>query len=97
MDLEAQRDQLQSLAKAQKIDLAPVNKLPDDPRLRIAAIATLLGIDPMAAMRGDLPVKRLVSEARKQEKAQAQYIRQELKRMRELGIEIDFDQLEQGG
>jgi hypothetical protein len=51
----------------------------------------------MAAMRGDLPVKRLVTEARKQEKAQAQYIRQELKRMRELGIEIDFDQLEQGG
>jgi hypothetical protein len=97
MDLEAQRDQLQSLAKAQKIDLAPVNRLPDDPRLRIAAIATLLGIAPVAAMRGDLPVRLLVSGARKQEKAQAQYIRQELRRMREVGIEIDFEQLDQSG
>ena len=47
MDLEAQRDQLEALAEAQGVDLAPVNQLPDDPRLRILGLATLLGIDPM--------------------------------------------------
>jgi hypothetical protein len=86
MDLEAQRDQLQTLAKAQRINLAPVNKLHDDPRLKIFAIATLLGIDPMAPLRGDVPIKRLVSQARKQERAQAQYIRQELTLLGELGV-----------
>jgi hypothetical protein len=92
MDLEAQRDQLEALAKAQKVDLAPVKKLPDDPRLRVLGLATLLGIDAMAALRGDVPVKRLLTEARKQERAQAKYDRQERKRLRESGIEIDPDQ-----
>jgi hypothetical protein len=92
MDLEAQRDQLQALAKAQGVDLAPVNELPDDARLRILGLATLLGIDPMAALRGNVPVKRLVTEARKQERTRAKYERQELKLLRELGIEIDRDQ-----
>jgi hypothetical protein len=89
MDLEAQTDRLEGLAKAQGVDLAPVNELPDDPRLRILGLATLLGIDPMTALRGDVPAKRLVTEARKQERARARYERQELKRLRELGIEID--------
>lgn len=92
MDLEAQKDQLRALAEAQKIDLEPVDKLPEDPRVQIAGLATLLGIDPTAALRGDVPVKRLVTEARKQERASAQYEKQELKRLRELGLEI-----EQGG
>ena len=92
MDLEAQKDQLQALAKAQKIDLEPVDKLPDDPRLQIAGLATLLGINPMAALRGDVPVRKLVTEARKQERAREQYEKQELNRLRELGIEF-----EQGG
>jgi hypothetical protein len=91
MDLEAQRDRLQAVAKAQKVDLAPVKELPDDPRLRILALATLLGIDPMAALRGDVPVKRLVSEARKRARAHAKYERQEQRRLRELGIEIALD------
>jgi hypothetical protein len=89
MDLEAQRDQLEALAKAQGIDLGPVDKLPDDPRLKIAGLSTLLGIDPMAALRGTLPVKRLATEARKQERARAHYERQELKRLRELGFEFE--------
>jgi hypothetical protein len=92
MDLEAQRDQLEALARAQGVDLGAVNRLPDDPRLKIAGLATLLGIDPMVALRGNVPVKRLATEARKQERARAQYESQELKRLRELGIEI-----EQGG
>ena len=92
MDLEAQRDQLEALAEAQGVDLAPVNQLPDDPRLRILGLATLLGIDPMAAQRGDVPVKRLVTEARKRERARAKYERDELKRLHKLGIEIDGDQ-----
>jgi hypothetical protein len=91
MDLEAQRDQLEALAEAHGVDLAPVNQLPDDPRLRILGLATLLGIDPMAAQRGVVPVKRLVTEARKRERAQAKYEREELKRLRKLGIEIDHD------
>jgi hypothetical protein len=92
MELEAQRDRLQALAKAQKVDLAPVNELPDDPRLQIFGLATVLRIDPMAALRGDVPVKRLVTEARKQERARAKYEREERKRLREFGIEIDADQ-----
>jgi hypothetical protein len=89
MDLGEQKNQLQALAKEQGVDLGPVNELPDEPRLRILGLATLLGIDPMAALRGNVPVKRLVTEARKQERARAKYERQELKRLRELGIEID--------
>ena len=92
MDLEAQRDRLQALAEAQKVDLAPMNELPDDPRLRILGLATLLGIDPMAALRGDFPVKRLASEARKQERAQARYERQEQRRLPELGIEMESNE-----
>jgi hypothetical protein len=91
MDLEAQRDQLQALAEEQGVDLARVNELPDDPRLRIAGLATLLRIDPMAALRGTVPVKRLVTEARKQERARAKYERQELKRLRKLGIELELE------
>ena len=89
MDLEAQRDQLQALAEAQGIDLGPVNALPDDPRLRIAGLATLLGIDPMAALRGTVPVRRLATDARKRERAHAQYEREELRRVRELGIDLE--------
>jgi hypothetical protein len=85
MDLEAQRDQLEALAKAQGIDLGPVDKLPDDPRLKIAGLATLLGIDPMVALRGTVPVKRLASEARKQERARAKYEKEEQERFGELG------------
>ena len=89
MDLEARRDQLEALARAQGIDLGPVDQLPDDPRLKVAGLATLLRIDPMAALRGTVPVKRLATEARKQERARAQYESQELKRLRELGIEFE--------
>jgi hypothetical protein len=92
MDLEARRDQLQALAEEQGADLARLNELPDDPRLRIAGLATLLRIDPMAALRGTVPVKRLVTEARKQERARAKYERQELKRLRKLGIELELEQ-----
>jgi hypothetical protein len=92
MDLEARRDELQALAEGAGVDLAPVNELPDDPRLRIAGLATLLRIDPMAALRGTVPVKRLVTEARKQDRARAKYERQELKRLRELGIELELEQ-----
>ena len=87
MDLEARREQLQSVAAARKIDLAPVNKLPDDPRLRIAAIATLLRIDPMEALRGTTPVKKLVSEARKKERVAERFEQQELRRLTQVGIE----------
>jgi hypothetical protein len=92
MDLDAQRDQLLSLARAEEIDVTPVHELPDDPRLRIAGLATLLRIDPMAALRGNVPAKRLVTEARKKERARAKYEREELKRLRELGIEIEVEQ-----
>ena len=92
VDLETRRNQLQALAEEQGVDLAPVTELPDEPRLQIAGLATLLGIDPMAALRGNVPIKRLVTEARKKERASAQYERQELKRLRELGIEIQLEQ-----
>jgi hypothetical protein len=92
MDLDAQRDQLLSLAKAEEIDVTPVDELPDDPRLQIAGFATLLRIDPMAALRGSVPVKRLVTEARKKERARAKYEREELKRLRDLGIDIELEQ-----
>jgi len=91
VDLDAQRDQLLSLAKAEEIDVTPVDELPDDPRLQIAGLATLLRIDPMAALRGNVPVKRLVTEARKRERARAKYAREELKRLHELGIEIELE------
>jgi hypothetical protein len=92
MELDAHRDQLLSLARAEEIDVTPVDELPDDPRLRIAGLATLLRIDPMAALRGNVPAKRLVTEARKKERARAKYEREELKRLRELGIEIEVEQ-----
>jgi hypothetical protein len=56
MDPEAQKDQLQTLARAQRINFAPVNKLPDDTSLKVSALATLLEVDPMAGMRGDVPI-----------------------------------------
>jgi hypothetical protein len=89
VDLEAQREQLHALAEARGIDLAPVGELPDDPRLRIAALATLLRIDPMAALRGNVPVRRLAAEARKEERALEQFERQERKLLRDLGAEIE--------
>jgi hypothetical protein len=88
MDLETQRDRLRALAEAEKVDLKPVAKLPDDPRLQIAAFATLLGIDPMEAMH-NASVKKLVADARKQQRASERYLRQELKRLDDLGIPID--------
>jgi hypothetical protein len=92
MDLDAQRDQLLSLAKAEEIDVTPIDELPDDLRLQIAGLATLLRIDPMAALRGTVPVKRLVTEARKKERARAKYEREERKRLRDLGIDIELEQ-----
>jgi len=89
VDLEARNEQLHALAEAQGIDLGPIAQLPDDPRLRIAALATLLKIDPMAAIRGDVPVRRLAAEARKRERALEQYTGEERKRLKDLGAEIE--------
>jgi hypothetical protein len=88
VDLGAQIEQLHALAEAQEIDLGSVAELPDDPRLRIAALATLLEIDPMAALRGDVPVRRLAADARKRARALEQYEREERKRLKDLGAEI---------
>ena len=88
MDLEAQRDQLQALAKAQKIDLKAYASLPADPRMQTLALATLLGIDPMEALRGTTPVKKLVSEARKQQRADDKFEKDQLEQLRAIGIKI---------
>jgi hypothetical protein len=88
MDLEAQRDQLRALAKAQKIDLKPYASLPADPRMQTLALATLLGIDPMEALRGTTPVKKLVSEARKQQRVDDTFEKEELEQLHELGIKV---------
>lgn len=66
MDLSQREKQFRALAKERGV---PNPKLPDDPRLRIAALATLVRIDPMEALKSDHSVKALGAEARKRERA----------------------------
>jgi hypothetical protein len=88
MDFKAQMDDLHALAEAAGVDLRPVNELPDDPRMRIAALATLLRVDPILALRGEAPVDELVSGARERERMFEEYRGEEQERLGELGIEI---------
>ncbi|MEV4351758.1 hypothetical protein AB0J83_45470 [Actinoplanes sp. NPDC049596] len=43
--------------------------LPADPRLRAAALATVLGLDALKAMRGDVPTDQLLAERDERENA----------------------------
>ena len=92
MDLMAREEQLQGLARDRGLDWeGPLSDLPNDPRLRIAALATLLRIDPMEVLRTEVPVKRLEGDARKRQRANDEFERKERKFLKGAGLEIGED------
>jgi hypothetical protein len=89
MNLAAREKELRALAKERGVDWKERAKdLPDDPRLRIAALAMLLRIDPMEALRADGPAKTLEAEARKKQRAGEEYQRDQLKFLRDHGLDV---------
>jgi hypothetical protein len=88
MDLKVREEELRALASENAIDWKErLETLPDDPRLRIAALATLLRIDPMEALRGDTPTKKLVAESRERTQASEKFDRQEREFLKSLGLD----------
>jgi len=77
MDLSTREKQLRTLAEKRGVDWKRLMKgLPDDPRLRVAALATLLGIDAIEAWKSDRPISTLADEARKRKAATEKYARE---------------------
>lgn len=89
MDLAARESELRALAIKRSVDWEErLSSLPDDPRLRIAALATLLRINPIEALRADRPTKTLDTEARRRQRARQDYDRQERNFLQGLGLEL---------
>jgi hypothetical protein len=77
MDLSTREEQLRTLAEKGGVDWErPMKGLPNDPRLRVAALATLLGIDAIEAWKSDRPISTLADEARKRKAATEKYARE---------------------
>jgi hypothetical protein len=89
MDLETREEQLRTLAERAGIDWKGRMKgLPDDPHVRVAALATLLGIEPIEAWRTDSPTKTLASEARKRKAASEKYAKEERELLKSFDVEL---------
>ena len=90
MDLQARQEELQKLASDQGVDWkGPLDSLPDDKRLRIAALATLLNMDPMQALRDEGSIKKLASEARERQRSIETHDKRERKFLRSLGMDVN--------
>jgi hypothetical protein len=88
MDLGTREKQLRALAEQGGIDWkGRLKGIPDDPRVRVAALATLLGIDPMEAWKSDRPTKTLGAEARKRYAASEKYAKEERELLKSLDVE----------
>ena len=89
MDLEAREAELRAVAGARGVDWeGRLSGFPDDRRLRIAALATLLEIDPIEALKADTPAERLDADARESQRERAEYERKERKYLRGLGLDV---------
>jgi hypothetical protein len=86
VDLSQREKQFRALAKERRV---PSPKLPDDPRMRIAALATLLRIDPMEALKSDRSVKALGAEARKRERASEKSERDLRKLLKSFDLDLE--------
>jgi hypothetical protein len=90
MDLQARQEELQTLASDRGVDWqGRLGGLPDDKRLRIAALATLLNIDPMQALRDEGSIKKLASEARERQRTIETHDKKERKFLHGLGIDVN--------
>jgi hypothetical protein len=74
--LRARQAELEELARGRGIDWeGPLREFPNDPRLRLAGLATLLGFDAhKAAFRPEVPVAAL-QEGAGDEGARAEFVR----------------------
>ena len=64
MDPSIRQRELEELARARGVELDRLADLPDDPRLRLAALATLLGLDArLAAFQPEVSVPALEAMA----------------------------------
>jgi hypothetical protein len=89
MDLKTREEQLRALAEQSGIDWkGRLKDVPDDPRVRVAALATLLGVDPIEASRSDRPTKTLGAEARKRKAASEKYAEEERKLLESLDVDL---------
>jgi hypothetical protein len=89
MDLKTREEQLRALAEQGGIDWkGRLKELPDDQRLRVAALATLLGIDPIEAWKSDRPTRTLGAEARKRRAASEKYAHEERELRKSLDVEL---------
>ena len=75
MDLRARLGQLEELAHGRGIAWeGRLHQLPDDPRVRLAGLATLLGLDAhQAAFRPEVPVAALQTGA-EDERAREEFV-----------------------
>jgi hypothetical protein len=77
MNLRTREKQLRALAEHVGVDWrGPMKELPDDLPLRVAALATLLGIDAIEAWKSDRPISTLAAEARKRKAATEKHARE---------------------
>jgi len=62
--LEERGAEFERLAKERGVDWRALSaKLPEDPRARVAALATVLGFDSLAAWRKDVSLEQLEQES----------------------------------
>lgn len=89
MDLKTREEQLRALAEQGGIDWkGRLKDVPDDPRVRVAALATLVGVDPIEAWRSDRPTKTLGADARKRKAASEKYAEEEGKLLESLDVDL---------
>jgi hypothetical protein len=77
MDLRDRQAELERLVESRRLEWrGRLRDLPDDPRVRVAALATLLGLDAhAAAFKLDVSSDTLVRTGRRDERAIQQYQR----------------------
>jgi hypothetical protein len=77
MDLRDRQAELERLAKERGIQWqGRLRDLPDDPRVRLAALATLLGLNAhTAAFRSEVPIDTLTAEGGRDDRTIEQYER----------------------
>jgi hypothetical protein len=89
MDLKTREEQLRALAEQARVEWErQLKELPNDPRVRVAGLATLLGIDAIEALNSDRPTRTLGAEARKRKAASEKYAREQRELLRSLDVDL---------
>ena len=80
MNLELREKELQELADKRGVDWkGPLKKMPSEGRLRIMALATLLGLHPLEALHAEGSLKKREAEAHKRRRVTDAFVRSERK------------------